>query len=318
MDSEKTASDTDVVAELVLKEMGSDSRAVTLREGESLRVGRAATNDLVLQDTLVSRFHAVFNASVSGVVVSDLASLNGTFINGRRVTIPVNLRPGDAVSIGNTEVVLRASAAAAAAFGDPTTANTMAAQMRGVMVTVLLADVCGFTRASESLPPADVASMLQTWFSEVSGIVVDNGGEVDKYIGDCVMALWRSTREEAAEGAKAAAGAAVQILTKTRELSISGGWPHHDKHPWDCRLSLNSGEALIGALGAHGSRDFTVLGDSVNVAFRLNDLAGALSTSILISAETAEFLKDNYRVRDLGLSEIEGRLGKVSVFSLET
>jgi adenylate cyclase len=182
-------------------------------------------------------------------------------------------------------------------------------------VTILLADVCSYTKFSEQLPAGDVTSMLQLWFHRVSETVEEFGGEVDKYIGDCVMALWCGLRGDAQTLARRAAHAALATQQRTNELS-SGHWSYHEHNPWRCRISLNSGEALMGTLGMSKARDFTVLGDSVNVAFRLNDLAGKINQDIVISAETAALIEREFVVEPLGSTPVEGRSGQVEIFSL--
>ena len=119
----------------------SSPRAETLleiKEGGSVRVGRDATNDCVLPDAQVSRFHAVFNASSSGVVLSDLASLNGTFLNGRRLSIPENLSNSDIVAIGDT--TFRVHFLSGVSSSESSALRTQAAQMQTVVVSVLVAD----------------------------------------------------------------------------------------------------------------------------------------------------------------------------------
>jgi adenylate cyclase len=309
------------VGVLHVKSKDLEREPIHLQAGETLRVGRVATNELLLDDFLVSRFHAVFNASASGIVLSDLSSLNGTFLNGRRISTPVTIRPGDVVTIGSTEIVVHpgtlAGSASDAAAGDAIEPErTIVAQMKKVVVTVLLADVCSYTRFSEQLGANEVTSMLQRWFGRVSETVEEFGGEVDKYIGDCVMALWCGLPQDARRYAALAAQAALAIQERTDDLSASGAWPYHESNPWRCHTSLNSGEALMGTLGGARARDFTVLGDTVNVAFRLNDLAGKDGQDIVISAETAKLLEGAFALGPLGLAPVEGRSVTVEIFSL--
>jgi adenylate cyclase len=303
------------VGVLEVRRAGAEPTQRELRAGEALRVGRDAANQVVLVDGLVSRFHAVFNGSISGIILSDLSSLNGTVVNGRRITTPVALKPHDVVSIGTTEIVIRPGTSA-----DPTTAGVVAStlmdQLRRVDITVLVADVSGFTNFSEQLAPNDVAAMLQLWFSRVSETVEEFGGEVDKYIGDCVMALWRGSEADAHRLASHAADAGLAIVERTDVLSASGVWAYHASNPWRCRVSLNSGEALMGTLGGARARDFTVLGDTVNLAFRLNDLAGKIDRKIVIGAATAKLVDDEFGLERLGLTRVEGRGGAVEIFSL--
>jgi adenylate cyclase len=300
---------------------GVEREPIPLHVGDTVRVGRVASNEIVLVDNLVSRFHAVFNASASGIVVSDLSSLNGTFVNGRRVTTPVTLRPGDVIAIGNTQITLGPGTIPGGDANEDTPSvaammRTMADPMKEVVVTILLADVVSYTNISEQLPPAKVASMLQLWFHRVSETVEEYGGEVDKYIGDCVMALWRGSRADEQSLATGAAEAALAILEATNALSAGGDWTYHASNPWRCRISLNSGEALQGTLSGSRTRDFTVLGDTVNVAFRLNDLAGKIQQDIVLSAETARLIQSAFHLKPLGHSPVEGRSSAVEIFSL--
>src|SRR5262245_2508393 len=99
-----------IVGTLSIKPAGGGEKlTVDLREGQDYRIGRGITTDLVLPHTQISRFHAVFNASASGVVLSDLSSLNGTFVNGRRISVPTNLSPGDQITVGSTEILVQAA-----------------------------------------------------------------------------------------------------------------------------------------------------------------------------------------------------------------
>jgi adenylate cyclase len=286
-----------------------------LRAREGFRVGRGEENELVLDDALVSRLHAVFNGSASGVILSDLSSLNGTYLNGRRITTPVTLQAGDVVRIGVTTIAFHPGAA-----GDSTTSSrapgTLMEQMRRVVVSVLIADVCNFTVLSEQLSPHDVAAMLQLWFGRVSETVEEFGGEVDKYIGDCVMALWRGVESDQQVLALRSAAASLAILVRTDSLSASGAWPYRGSNPWRCRVSLNSGVALMGTFGHTRTRDFTVFGDTVNVAFRLNDLAGKVDRNILLGVSTARLIENEFALEPLGLTPVEGRVGAVEIFGL--
>lgn len=287
-----------------------------LQEGRSLRAGRAKSNDLVVQNRNVSRFHAVFSASSSGVVLSDLSSLNGTFVNGTRISTPVDLSTGDVITIGDSEMSIKLSLGEEE-HDESTHGQTQTAQLAAVVVSVLVVDICGYTKLSEALPPKDVAQMMHVWFQNVADTVRKYGGEVDKYIGDCVMALWKSTGTNATTEASKAVEAGLEMLKLTRALNESGEWMHKDMFPWRCRVAINTGEALMGTIGGAGKRDFTVLGDTVNVAFRLEGIAGDLNTDFLVSAKTASYLKDLFKLKNLGEVAVAGRTGQVEVFTVE-
>ncbi len=290
------------------------SQVYELAEGQTFRIGRAENNDLVLHNRKVSRYHAIITVSSFGVVVCDLSSLNGTFVNGARITTPVDLTSGDVLAIAETQVVVRIGQTSSSP-DDSLHACTQPTQFTDVMVTVLLADVCGYTRLSQAFPGQDVAQMLDLWFRSVSQIVVSAGGQVDKYIGDCVMALWHGKKSEAPGFTASAVRAGAAIMTETKLLSAAQ-WKHHHSSPWRCRIALNTGEALIGVLGAAGRRDYTVLGDTVNVAFRLEENADKLQTDFICSQRTAQLAGDAVPMVGLGSIWLEGREEEVEVATL--
>ena len=333
MDMPEQSESSPVIATLVFSDLGdgeptvsgttepgtapaADRQAVfQLREGMTLRVGRAKTNDVPINNRNVSRFHAVFSASSSGVVLSDLSSLNGTMVNNTRISTPVDISSGDVVTVGDTSIAVKLSLGEGS-DGESVHGRTQTAQLAAVVVTVLVVDVVGYTKLSEALPPKDVAQTMHLWFQRISEIVLRHGGAVDKYIGDCVMALWRGSHANAGELAIQAIGAGKEMMTATKVLSEGGEWMHHEKMPWTCRVALNTGEALMGTVGGAGRRDFTVLGDTVNVAFRLESIATKLDTDFIMSAVTADHVRAKHPVRPLGEVNLEGRRGNVSVFTL--
>ncbi len=283
-------------------------------EGSTLRVGRAKTNDIVLNDRDVSRFHATFSASQNGIILSDLASTNGTFVNGRRITTPVDVMSADVVTMGNIRIDVQLHYTDDIVLDDGT--RTALTELQTVEVTVLLVDVVGYTRISQDLAPDAVAHMLRAWFEVVGPIIETHKGEIDKYIGDCVMALWRGSGRDARERASAALRAGIEIVEATKALEASGVWAHTEKFPWRCRAALNSGTALFGAVGAGDRRNYTVLGDAINVAFRIESLAGRLKTEVVCSQVTAELVQNDFDLVSLGSFDLEGRIGEMSVYTI--
>lgn len=290
-------------------------KIVELTDKMVLRVGRDRSNELVLDLPNVSRFHALFAASASGVVLSDLSSTNGTFINGTPVTSPIDIETGDVVEIGSAKIRVELNAEQFL----PADTQMIATEANPIsetgMVTVLVADVKKYTRLSEALPPADVAAMLQSWFDRVSETVRAFEGEVDKYMGDCVMALWRSEVADTQSLAHKASSAALEILKITKQLSEGTTWKHREKFPWRCRVALNTGQVLMGSVGSRGARAFTVLGDVVNVAFRLDSIGSELDHEFLVSAETAQYVKNALQLKKLGMFSVKGRSQTVEVYT---
>lgn len=292
-------------------------QGVALYDKMLLRVGRARNNDLILDIPNVSRFHAIFTASRSGVVLSDLGSKNGTFVNGRRITTPVGLETGDVIDIGPARIVVQMHFG-----GEPIDSETRLQAtevdhaMTAGIVTVFVADIRNYTQISEALPPGDIAAMLNLWFDCASEIIERHGGEVDKYIGDCVMALWRGSDSDAREFAIQAVKAGLRLRTETLKLSDSGCWRHRDRFAWQCRISLNTGDALIGTVGKRGVQDFTVLGDAVNVAFRLDKVGSKLGRDFILTASTAALIQDAFKLKNLGSFAVKGKSQKIEVFTV--
>lgn len=283
-------------------------------DGSSVRIGRSRGNDIVIADSDISRFHAALTASVSGLVLSDLSSTNGTFVNGKRISTPIDLKSNDVITIGKAKMTVQLLLAQDAAMTSE--ASTKLADLMPTEVTVLLVDVCRYTMMSQALPADDVAQMLQGWFELVAPIISAHEGEIDKYIGDCVMAIWRNPRQPSSHLAAEAAKAAVEIVQRTREAAVSGAWPHHAQYPWRCRAAIHSGVALVGMVGGGNRRNYTVLGDNINVTFRIETIAGKLDKDIILSHSTAELIRAKAKLQSLGAHDLDGRSGEVELFEL--
>lgn len=286
-----------------------------IAEGETVRVGRLAENEIAVDDSKVSRVHAIFTTLGGELVISDLSSLNGTSVNGRRISGVLSLKHGDVVKIGPAEITVRFSSPSAEdSQGEGLLTESVA--MEVVHVTLMLVDVCSYTKMSEALPAQDVAKMLEQCFAVVTQESANFGGQVDKYIGDCVMVTWNGPKEEAKSRARQALLASKATLEGVDSLVGSGSWPHQLQFPWAVHVAVHSGEALQGAIGSKDSREFTVLGDTVNVAFRLNDLGSSMKKPLLVSENTAQLVGQDFEFNSLGEVDVEGRKSRLGVFTL--
>lgn len=289
---------------------------VIIKEGQVVKIGRDFSNDLILDVPNVSRFHAILTAANSGVRIADLSSTNGTLVNGNPVSTPQKLGSGDLLEIGPARLKVEL-VSDLRTMTNMYSAGTRVEEMNtSALVTVLVADIRDFTALSEMLPGQDVAKMLQAWFERVSQIIGKYGGKIDKYIGDCVMAFWRCTEFNARILAIEAATAALEIKEVTERMVDDPNWPGADKCDWDCRISLNTGQVMIGKIGGRGARDFTVLGDVVNVAFRLNSVAGSRGYDLVLGDVTAGHISENFPLIKLGPIAVKGRNQKVIAFTL--
>ena len=290
-------------------------RVTELRDGDSARAGRMEGADIRLEDVSVSRAHAMFSASTSGVVVSDLSSTNGTYVNGKAVTVPVDLQASDVVDIGPFKLSVMISGAEAA-NATTVSGRTMTAQLRPTQTVVLVARLRGFRGMKATLPQAEVDALWTRWRDLVCKVVEGSAGKIDKILDECILAVWYGV-----DGTKVSADAvraAQQIDLLTRQYSVGGVWEHHDRFPLICSLALNAGLALMGSVGGKtGSREFAVLGDTVNVAFKLAEVTEALAQSVFISQDIAQQLVNSVRMQQVAVVPGEGEADSVEVFAVQ-
>jgi adenylate cyclase len=175
-------------------------------------------------------------------------------------------------------------------------------------VSVMFADLQGFTAFAEGRDPREVSEMLNTYLSvAIPPIVHQHGGEIDRLMGDAIMATW-GTRGDQPDHALRAASAALAVQAETGRIA--------DAHPdWPrFRAAVNSGEALVGVLGAESGRSYTVVGDTVNVGARLEAIAPV--GGVAIGAATLRALP-GARVRSLGAVRVRGKREPVEAYLLE-
>ncbi len=143
-------------------------------------------------------------------------------------------------------------------------------------VTVLFADIRGFTTMSSHMPPEEVVRFLNVFFGEAVDAVEHNGGVVDKFIGDCVMAVWGTVKSREDDARKAIA-AALEIVERARKIRVNGA-------PLEIGVGLHTGPAVVGAIGAARRQDYTAIGATVNLAARLCGIAH--SGQVLVTSDT--------------------------------
>lgn len=174
-------------------------------------------------------------------------------------------------------------------------------------VTILFVDISGFTRLSSDLGAEKTHHMLERFFEIVDGIVTDFGGSIDKHIGDAVMALFGAPVAHS-DDPERAVRAALQVHAETEALSEEFGYPIRTHN------GVASGQVVASGLGSAQHREYTVLGDSVNLASRLSDHAGADET--LISGDVAHAVQTSIDADSLGEVELKGIPEPVGVWRL--
>jgi adenylate cyclase len=183
-------------------------------------------------------------------------------------------------------------------------------RLKPAEVTVLFADVVGFTAYAEAQPPGDVAELLRGYFTHSVEAIFAEGGTLDKFIGDCVMAFFGApmAREDHAQRGVRAAIGIQRSLERWNQERAAGDVP-----PVACRIGLNSGPVVVGDVGSSRRVDYTVLGNTVNVAARLEALV-AEPGEIVVGEETRRLLDGTVPVEPLGDRQLKGLQQRISVY----
>ena len=181
-------------------------------------------------------------------------------------------------------------------------------------ITILFSDVRGFTSISESLDAQELADLLNGYLTEMTRIVFRNQGTLDKYIGDAVMALWGAPFDEP-DHATRACEAALSMLARLAELQKE--WRAQGKPVMDIGVGINTGIASVGNMGSSLRYGYTAMGDSVNLASRLEGLNKEYGTRIIISESTHEALRsDRTLIRELDMIRVKGKLLPVTIYEV--
>ena len=183
-------------------------------------------------------------------------------------------------------------------------------------LTIFFSDIAGYTAMSQRLNAAEAAQLLNRHIALVAAAIDATGGTVDKFIGDAVMAFWGAPKrqEDHAERAVRAALAAAQAIGADNAERRAAGLP-----PLRVRIGLHTGRVVVGNIGAPGRVNYTIIGDAVNIAERLQELGKEIGrpeddVTILLSRATAERLPPGLPVEPAGGFSLRGRAGTVEVF----
>ncbi|MBL8567056.1 MAG: adenylate/guanylate cyclase domain-containing protein [Hyphomicrobiaceae bacterium] len=250
-------------------------------------IGRSPSNRVVLGDPKVSRRHAVVHRQdVDEFWLVDLGSGNGSYVNGRRISLPVRLNPNDVIGIGDTALTFFKNSV------DRTIARSKAASMTLIEVKsfecwMLLADIVGSTRLAGEHDPEEWAKMVGSWAAECRQIVELHGGIINKYLGDGFLAIWPSSFQPEHHVASA-----LQAFAK---LQAKSSLPF--------RIVMH-----VGGLSSGGSRtgEDSLSGIELILLFRMEKLAGTLGQRFLCSEAVHERLAPHVPLQSIGSHEVAG------------
>lgn len=180
-------------------------------------------------------------------------------------------------------------------------------------LTILFSDVQGFTAISEKLTPHQLVTLLNELLDELSMIIFKNKGTIDKYIGDAIMAFWGAPIPDE-NHAYAACVTALEMQEKLRELREK--WKKLGRPEIKMRVGINTGKVIVGNMGSKVKFNYTVIGDDVNLASRLEGANKEYGTNIMIGESTYEKVKDKVIVRELDLLVVKGKTEPIRAYEL--
>jgi adenylate cyclase len=180
-------------------------------------------------------------------------------------------------------------------------------------LTVMFSDIRGFTTLSEGLTPAKLVELLNEYLSEMTDIIFRHWGTLDKYIGDAIMAFWGAPYPQD-DHAERACLAALEMMAALKKLQA--GWEAEGRPRIDIGVGINSGPVLVGNMGSKRRFNYTIMGDNVNLASRLEGLNKQFATHLIISEFTYEKVRTKMVARELDLIRVKGKKKPVKIFEL--
>ncbi len=182
-----------------------------------------------------------------------------------------------------------------------------------VEITVLFSDIRGFTTMSETMPPEKVVEMLNVHFTVMADIILKHNGTIDKYIGDAIMAFWGAPVKTAdhAELAVLAGQEMLEGLKEVNRVLKERGFEHEIK----IGIGINTGIATIGNIGSEQKKNYTVVGDTVNLSSRIESITKEYATPLLFSEYTYEKIKDKIPCKLISNVKVKGRERSVDIYT---
>jgi adenylate cyclase len=181
-------------------------------------------------------------------------------------------------------------------------------------MTVLFADIRGFTTFTEKGLAEDIVAQLNEYFSGMVAVLLEHRGTIDKFVGDMVMALFGAPLADPDHADHAVQGA----LAMLRALAdLNREWAAAGRPTLDIGVGLNSGDMIAGNIGSKTIMSYTVIGDAVNLAARLESLNKTYGAHIIISEATRSRLKGSYDMKPLGTVTVKGKTEPVAIFEIQ-
>lgn len=180
-------------------------------------------------------------------------------------------------------------------------------------LTIFFSDIENFTPITEALPADDLIPLLSEYYDLISKVILNNGGTIDKYIGDATMVFWGAP-VAVKNHANLACKTALECQSVLKNLNENR--QKEGKVPFPTRIGINTGFAFVGNIGTNRRMNYTCLGDSVNVAQRLEQLNKVYNTNIIIGQDVVKQLGDEFVIRPLDITSVKGKKEKLRIYEL--
>ncbi|MBI4532566.1 MAG: adenylate/guanylate cyclase domain-containing protein [Candidatus Melainabacteria bacterium] len=305
-----------------------EAYSVELTEAGCFAIGRKpdpqGTTKLVLPHPEVSGQHAEIRRTLEGWTIRDSGSTNGTRLNGERL-VPGReylLQNGDRVKIAQIDllVALPESVLRAETELEKTELEKTHFRIQLINATILVADIKGFTALMEAHAdnPEVVMQATQRVFASLNEEISNNQGQLEKIMGDAIMAYWQEDVSKTPSNLHAyqACYTALRLRTLANALAANPDYWPFPEHPLRLDLALSTGPAAAGSLG-HSEANPALLGDTANIAFRLEKLITDETPSrIIVDKTTHNLTEHKFKFIGLGKVNVAGRQRAVDAFCL--
>lgn len=265
----------------------------------NLSIGRASTNQIVLQDEKISRRHAAIHQQAHNEYwLIDLGSRNGVSLNGRRIAQSTRLRDADIIQIGGHRFVFRHPGSSPRAPTVSTQVERTVSDIKPADCWLVLLDIEASTHLSQKHSPEQLPAITGRWLEQCRGIIEGEGGAIDKFLGDGFMAFWHS-----ASGTDASVMRVLAALKRVRE---DGAVPF--------RTVVHFGRVFSGGATASGVERF--FGPEINYLFKMESVAKGIRLPNVISSSAWEQMADKSSFREAGEHEVPGFEGRHTFYTL--
>ena len=180
-------------------------------------------------------------------------------------------------------------------------------------LTILFSDIRGFTSISEGLTPAELVELLNEYLGAMADVIKQNEGTLDKYIGDAVMAFWGRPLPQTDHAARACR-TALEMSGRLRELNAN--WASQGKAPLKIGIGVNTGPMIVGDMGSSMRRNYTAMGDHVNLGSRVEGLTKEYGVQIIVTEFTHKHIASQFITRELDLIRVKGKRKPVAIYEL--